>query len=87
MSDEGIRVTGTPGADLHLTNVTSSSTAPWVASRATDEERLADIERRNADGYGEPGDIEWLIVCVRALTAERDALIVERDAWKIRVTG
>lgn len=53
----------------------------------TDEERLADMERRNAAGYGEPGDIEWLIVRVRALTAERDALIVERDAWKIRVTG
>jgi hypothetical protein len=32
-------------------------------------------------------DVPWLIERVRALTAERDELIVERDAWKTRVTG
>lgn len=55
----------------------------------TDEERLAEIERRLDNGAPVVlvEDARWLIDRVRALTAERDALLVDRDAWKIRVTG
>lgn len=59
----------------------------------TDEERLADIEdnancaERMQERDHPVEDVRWLIGRVRALTAERDALLVERDAWKIRVTG
>jgi hypothetical protein len=56
--------------------------------KASQDELLVDIEARldHHDALG-PDDAEWLIDRVRALTAERDQLIVERDAWKIRVTG
>jgi hypothetical protein len=52
----------------------------------TDEERLAEIEEE----YGwadSDSNVHWLIDRVRALMAERDELIVERDAWRTRVTG
>lgn len=56
----------------------------------TDEERLAEIEAYflSQGGLLDPiDDAGWLIDYALHLTADRDALLVDRDAWKARCLG
>lgn len=75
---------------LNITFVASGSCLHACGCRLHQNQlrRLAVRQRDRVDRARKtPEDIEWLIGRVRALTAERDDLIVERDKWKTRVTG
>lgn len=59
---------------------------PWGMKIHDDDPEDADVLAALFVSHARD-DVPWLIDRVRALTAERDALVADRDAWKARCLG